>query len=68
MHVYVCSSLVRFSLIWVSFEKLKSDYNQTWVKDAFKGDFFATYVIMQWWIEDFNHYIKIDVRDLKLQK
>ena len=29
----VCSSLVRFWL-WLSFEKLKSDHNQTWIKDA----------------------------------
>ena len=32
--VCVCSSLVRFFVILVSFEKLKSDYNQTWVNDA----------------------------------
>ena len=32
--VYVCSSLVRFFVIQVSFEKLKSNYNQTWVSDV----------------------------------
>ena len=32
--VYVYASvLLGFLLYWVSFEKLKSDYNQTWVKD-----------------------------------
>ena len=34
MCVFVCSSLVRFFVIWVSFEKLKSDDNQTSVKDV----------------------------------
>ena len=32
--ICVCSNLVRFFFILVSFEKLKSDNNQTWVKDA----------------------------------
>ena len=34
MYEHVCSGLVLVFVIWVSFEKLKSDYNQTWDKDA----------------------------------
>ena len=34
VYVYICTSLGRFFVIWVSFEKLKTDCNQTWVKDA----------------------------------
>ena len=34
MYVYVCSSLVRFLLFGSPLKSFKSDYNQTWVKDA----------------------------------
>ena len=34
MGVYVCPSFVRFHYSGLPCKKLKSDYNQTWVKDA----------------------------------